>query len=90
MKDSDGNLFPHTAYYVIIREGIGNNPTAADLGFCKYKKVSTKQRYMDQRNAPIWLQAKNVVRGFQEFVPLLKKAILIQTQMGLTISQILE
>ena len=37
VKDSDGNLFPHTAYYVIIREGIGDNPTVADSVFVKYK-----------------------------------------------------
>lgn len=73
VKDSDGNLFPHTAYYVIIREGIGDNPTVADSVFVKYKGMLLNKDVFDQRNAPIWLQAKNVVRGFQEFVPLLKK-----------------
>ena len=73
VKDSDGNLFPHTAYYVIIRECIGDNPTVADSVFVKYKGMLLNKDVFDQRNAPIWLQAKDVVRGFQEFVPLLKK-----------------
>ena len=87
VKNSDGNLYPHTAYYVIIREGIGNNPTVADSVFVKYKGMLLNKDVFDQ--CSIWLQAKNVVRGFQEFVPLLKK-VLIQTQTVLTISPILE
>ena len=37
VKDSDGNLFPHTAYYVILREGVGDNPTVADSVYVRYK-----------------------------------------------------
>ena len=73
VKDSDGNLFPHTAYYVILREGVGDNPTVADSVYVRYKGMLLNKDVFDQRKIPIWLQAKNVVRGFQEFVPLLKK-----------------
>ena len=73
VKDSNGDLFPHTAYYVILREGIGESPTVADSVYVRYKGMLLNKDVFDKRNTPIWLQAKNVVRGFQEFVPFLKK-----------------
>ena len=73
VKDSDGNLFPHTAYYIIMREGSGESPTVADSVYVRYKGMLLNKDVFDQRKSPIWLQAKNVVRGFQEFVPHLKK-----------------
>tara|TARA_B100000575_G_C23130606_1_gene655799 strand:- start:1185 stop:2096 length:912 start_codon:yes stop_codon:yes gene_type:complete len=73
VKDSNGDLFPHTAYYVILRDGIGESPTVADSVYVRYKGMLLNKDVFDKRNTPIWLQAKNVVRGFQEFVPFLKK-----------------
>ena len=30
-------------------------------------------KIFDQRKSPVWLEAKNVVRGFQEFLPKIKR-----------------
>ena len=72
VKDSEGNLFPHTAYYVIIREGIGNNPTVADSVFVKYKGMLLNKDVFDQRNANL-VTGQEYCSWFPEFVPLLKK-----------------
>ena len=58
---------------MILREGIGDSPTVADSVYVKYKGMLLDRQVFDQRKTPVWLQALNVVRGFQEFVPKLKR-----------------
>ena len=60
-------------YYEVLREGSGENPTVADSVFVSYKGFLFDNKVFDQRKNPVWLEAKNVVRGFQEFLPKIKR-----------------
>lgn len=73
VKDADDNLVNHNLYYHIIREGVGENPTVADSVFVSYKGLLLDGVSFDTRKNPIWMEAKNLIRGFQEFLPLLSK-----------------
>ena len=73
VKDANDNDVNHNLYYHIIREGIGDNPTVADSVFVSYKGLLFDGSSFDSRKNPIWMEAKNLIRGFQEFLPLLKK-----------------
>ena len=73
VKDDDDNIVLHKLYYEVLREGSGDNPTVADSVFLTYKGLLFDNKIFDQRKSPIWLEAKNVVRGFQEFLPKIKR-----------------
>ena len=73
VKDENDNIVIHKLYYEVLREGSGDNPTVADSVFVSYKGLLLDNKIFDQRKSPIWLEAKNVVRGFQEFLPKIKR-----------------
>ena len=73
VKDANDNDVNHNLYYHVIRDGIGENPTVADSVFVSYKGLLFDGSSFDSRKNPIWMEAKNLIRGFQEFLPLLKK-----------------
>ena len=73
VKDANDNDVNHNLYYHVIRDGIGDNPTVADSVFVSYKGLLFDGSSFDSRKNPIWMEAKNLIRGFQEFLPLLKK-----------------
>ena len=73
VKDDDDNIVVHKLYYEVLREGSGENPTVADSVFVSYKGMLFDNKVFDQRKTPVWLEAKNVVRGFQEFLPKIKR-----------------
>ena len=73
VKDDDDNVVVHKLYYEVLREGSGENPTVADSVFVSYKGFLFDNKVFDQRKNPVWLEAKNVVRGFQEFLPKIKR-----------------
>ena len=73
VKDDDDNIVVHKLYYEVLREGSGDNPTVADSVFVTYKGLLFDNTVFDQRKSPVWLEAKNVVRGFQEFLPKIKR-----------------
>ena len=73
VKDDDDNIVVHKLYYEVLREGSGDNPTVADSVFVTYKGLLFDNKIFDQRKSPVWLEAKNVVRGFQEFLPKIKR-----------------
>tara|TARA_B100000674_G_scaffold362185_1_gene304938 strand:+ start:391 stop:1290 length:900 start_codon:yes stop_codon:yes gene_type:complete len=73
VKDENDNIVVHKLYYEVLREGSGDNPTVADSVFISYKGLLLDNKIFDQRKSPIWLEAKNVVRGFQEFLPKIKR-----------------
>lgn len=72
IKDADGNLVSHTLYYLIIREGVGSQPTVADSVFVTYKGSLLSKSTFDSKNYPIWFDNASVVRGFSELTSLLK------------------
>ena len=73
VKDANDNDVNHNLYYHVIRDGIGDNPTVADSVFVSYKGLLFDGSSFDSWKNPIWMEAKNLIRGFQEFLPLLKK-----------------
>ena len=73
VKDENDNIVIHKLYYEVLREGSRDNPTVADSVFVSYKGLLLDNKIFDQRKSPIWLEAKNVVRGFQEFLPKIKR-----------------
>ena len=71
--DENDEVVPHNMYYVINREGTGNNPTVADSVFVSYKGMTLDKTSFDSRKNPIWLDNTATVRGFGEFSALLKR-----------------
>lgn len=71
--DENDEVVPHNMYYVINREGTGDNPTVADSVFVSYKGMTLDKNSFDSRKNPIWLDNTATVRGFGEFSALLKR-----------------
>ena len=71
--DENDEVVPHNMYYVINREGTGDNPTVADSVFVSYKGMTLDKTSFDSRKNPIWLDNTATVRGFGEFSALLKR-----------------
>lgn len=73
IKDENDQIVNHNLYYHIIRHGKGENPSVADSVFVSYQGLLFDGKSFDSRENPIWMEGKNLIRGFQEFLPLLKK-----------------
>ena len=73
VKDENDNIVKHNLYYHVIREGVGESPTIADSVFVSYKGFLFDGNTFDSRKTPVWMEAKNLVKGFKEFLPLLKR-----------------
>lgn len=71
--DENDEIVSHNLYYIITRPGVGENPTVADSVFVSYKGILLDNTIFDERQNPVWLDQTSVVRGFQEFTPILKK-----------------
>ncbi len=70
----DDNDVEHTLYYLIAREGGGDNPTVADSTFVRYKGNLLDGSLFDSRNVPFWFDLLTVVRGVREVMPEFKTA----------------
>ena len=82
IADENDQMVSHNLYYIINREGNGPNPTVADSVFVSYKGLTLSNSTFDSRKDPIWLDQTTVVRGFQEFLPLLKRGDIIVNNNG--------
>ena len=82
IADENDQIVSHNLYYIINREGNGPNPTVADSVFVSYKGLTLSNSTFDSRKDPIWLDQTTVVRGFQEFLPLLKRGDIIVNNNG--------
>jgi len=71
--DENKEVVPHNMYYVINREGSGQNPTVADSVYVSYKGLTLNKNSFDIRKNPVWLDNTITLRGFVEFSTLLKK-----------------
>ena len=71
--DENEEVVPHNMYYVINREGSGQNPTVADSVYVSYKGITLNKNSFDIRKNPVWLDNTRTLRGFVEFSTLLKK-----------------
>ena len=82
IADENDQIVSHNLYYIINRDGNGPNPTVADSVFVSYKGLTLSNSTFDSRKDPIWLDQTTVVRGFQEFLPLLKRGDIIVNNNG--------
>ena len=82
IADENDQMVSHNLYYIINREGNGPNPSVADSVFVSYKGLTLSNSTFDSRKDPIWLDQTTVVRGFQEFLPLLKRGDIIVNNNG--------
>lgn len=73
VKDNDGVYHDHTAYILPLREGQGTSPTIADSVFVTYKGMLLNLNKFDERTSPIWFESLNVVKGFRDLMPYIKK-----------------
>ena len=71
--DEYDEAVPHNMYYIINREGNGQNPTVADSVYVSYKGITLNKNSFDIRKNPVWLDNTRTLRGFVEFSTLLKK-----------------
>lgn len=65
------NGVDYEVYYLILNEGIGENPTRLDSAFVAYKGITPADIDLtfDQRVDPVWFQLEDVVRGWGEIIP---------------------
>ena len=67
-----GEVIPHKLYYLVAREGKGQNPTKVDSTYIRYTGNLLDGKSFDNRETPIWFDLTSVVTGFREGVPYLK------------------
>ncbi|MEM9685728.1 MAG: hypothetical protein AAF934_02275 [Bacteroidota bacterium] len=83
VEDEDGNAVEHTLYFLIAREGAGENPTVADSVLVRYRGNLLDGSQFDSSNVPVWFDLAQIqspiggalgvsARGFAEFAPELK------------------
>ena len=80
--DENDEMVSHNLYYIINREGNGPSPTVADSVYVSYKGLTLGNYTFDLRKNPLWLDQTSLVRGFQEFLPKLKRGDLIVNSDG--------
>lgn len=62
----DGDKVEHTLYYLVARQGVGNQPSAVDSTFVAYEGSLLNGTVFDQRKNPIWFDLLQSIRGFRE------------------------
>jgi hypothetical protein len=76
--DENDEIVPHNMYYVINREGNGQNPSVADSVFVSYKGFRPySDDVFDSKPFPVWLDNVFNIRGFKEFTSFLKRGDVI-------------
>ena len=76
--DENEEIIPHNMYYVINREGNGQNPSVADSVFVSYKGFRPySDDVFDSKPFPVWLDNVFNIRGFKEFTSFLKRGDVI-------------
>jgi hypothetical protein len=72
--DENDEIVPHNMYYIINREGNGQNPSVADSVFVSYKGFRPySDDVFDSKPFPVWLDNVFNIRGFKEFTSFLKR-----------------
>lgn len=76
--DENDEIVPHNMYYIINREGNGQNPSVADSVFVSYKGFRPySDDVFDSKPFPVWLDNVFNIRGFKEFTSFLKRGDVI-------------
>ena len=64
----EGELVPHTMYYLTVRDGVKERPSKVDSVYVTYKGNLTNGTVFDNSTLPIWFNLTEVVPGFREGV----------------------
>jgi hypothetical protein len=79
--DAEEVDIPHTLYYIVAREGVGENPTPVDSVYLKYQGMRLDGKIFDSRlGSPVWFDMQGsgvsgnsgVIKGFKEGMPKFK------------------
>jgi len=71
--DEDVGVVPHTLYYLVVREGVGQSPTIGDNAFVRYEGTLLNGTAFDaSTNTPAVFNLSRVVRGYGNGVIKLK------------------
>ncbi len=96
VEDSDGNEVEHTLYYLVARQGVGENPTVADSALVRYSGSLLNGSQFDSSNVPIWFDLAliqsppggalgSTARGFAELAPELQTGNYTGDEAGLPV-----
>ena len=72
VRTIEGNVVPHTLYYLVTREGSGAHPAAVESTFVVYEGSLINGTVFDQIQTPIWFDLLRSIRGFREGMTVLK------------------
>jgi hypothetical protein len=74
-KTVTSNSVEYKLYYLKLREGINQNPTALDSIYTSYKgnlTIKYAENQFDYASNPVWLELENVIPAWSEIFPLFK------------------
>ena len=78
--------YPNGLYYVLVADGTGNPASTATLVSVAYKGYLTNGSVFDQSTSPFTTHLSNVIAGWQEGIPLMKRGgkatLLIPSALG--------
>lgn len=66
------NDVDYKVYYIKLREGVNESPTAVDSVYVSYKGNLVNDTEFDYAPNPVWFQLESVVPGWAEIIPLFK------------------
>ena len=69
---NDAHDVNYKIYYLKLREGVGQRPTAVDSIYVSYKGNLLTDGQFDYSESPVWFQLQAVVAGWGEIIPLFK------------------
>ena len=69
ITNSDGDVIDHTLYFLVVREGKGQQPVNVDSTYVRYTGQLLDGSVFDNRDLPIWFNLPDVVPGFREGIP---------------------
>ncbi|HLF53433.1 FKBP-type peptidyl-prolyl cis-trans isomerase [Flavobacterium sp.] len=72
MVQNDDHDVNYKVYYIKLREGVNETPTAVDSVYVSYKGNLVSDFQFDYAQNPVWFQLEDVVPGWAEIIPLFK------------------
>lgn len=66
------NDVDYKVYYLKLREGVNESPTAVDSIYVNYRGTLLNDAQFDYSQNPVWFQLEDVVAGWSEIFPLFK------------------
>jgi hypothetical protein len=72
MVENSAHKVNYKVYYLNLREGIKEQPTAVDSVYVSYKGSLLDDTQFDVSPSPVWFQLESVVSGWADIIPLFK------------------